>query len=66
VILRKVISKGAMGYTDFKERLQRTCQTKLLELLTCAENGQDTKEIESGLKEIALLSPEYIKQRCGK
>ncbi|XP_060571785.1 serine/arginine repetitive matrix protein 1-like isoform X2 [Ruditapes philippinarum] len=65
-ILRKVISKRAKGYTDFKERLKKTWQTELLELIVCAENGQDTKEIESRLRKTALLCPEYIKQRGGK
>ncbi|XP_060601426.1 uncharacterized protein LOC132754755 [Ruditapes philippinarum] len=62
-ILRKVISKGAKGYTDFKERLKKTWQTELLELILCAENGQDTKEIEGRLEKSALLSLEYIKHR---
>jgi hypothetical protein len=65
-ILRKVICKGAKGYTDFKDRLKKTLQTELLELIVCAENGQDTKEIESRLEKTALLCPEYIKQRGGK
>jgi hypothetical protein len=65
-ILRKVISKGAKGYTDFKDRLKKTWQTELLELILCAENGQDTKEIEGRLEKSALLSPEYIKHRGGK
>jgi hypothetical protein len=65
-ILRKVISKGAKGYTDFKDCLKKTWQTELLELVVCAENGQDTKEIESRLKETAVLCPEYIKHRGGK
>jgi hypothetical protein len=64
--LRKVKSKGAKGYTDFKERLRKTWQRELLELIVCAENGQDTKEIEQRLKKTALLCPEYIKQRGGK
>ncbi|XP_060554758.1 uncharacterized protein LOC132715714 [Ruditapes philippinarum] len=58
-ILRKVISKGAKGYTEFKECLKKTWQTELLELIVCAENGQDTIEIESRLEE----TPEYIKHR---
>ncbi|XP_060555576.1 uncharacterized protein LOC132716338 [Ruditapes philippinarum] len=65
-ILRKVRSKGANGYTDFKERLRKTWQTDLLELIVCAENGQDTTEIESRLEKTAVLSPEYIKHRGGK
>ncbi|XP_060589031.1 uncharacterized protein LOC132744360 isoform X2 [Ruditapes philippinarum] len=65
-ILKKVISKGAKGYTDFEERLKKTWQTELLELIVCAENGQDTTEIESRLRKTALLCPEYIKQRGGK
>jgi hypothetical protein len=65
-ILRKVKSKGAKGYTDFKERLKKTWQTDLLELIVCAENGQDTTKIEGRLEKIAVLSPEYIKHRSGK
>ncbi|XP_060553397.1 uncharacterized protein LOC132714519 [Ruditapes philippinarum] len=65
-ILRKVISKGAKGYTDFKERLRKTWQTELLELIVCAENGQDTTEIEDRLEKTAVLSPEYTKHRGGK
>jgi hypothetical protein len=61
-ILRKVIPKGVKGYPDFEERLRKTWQTELLELIDCAENGQDTKEIEGRLEKIALLSPQYIKQ----
>ncbi|XP_060603628.1 uncharacterized protein LOC132756548 [Ruditapes philippinarum] len=63
MILRKVISKGVKGYSDFKERLKKTWQTELLDLLTCAENEQDTTEIESRLKKTAVLSQEYIKHR---
>jgi hypothetical protein len=59
-ILRKVISKGANGYTDFKERLKNTKQIELLELIVCAENGQDTAEIEELLWGIATLHPRYI------
>ncbi|XP_060573810.1 uncharacterized protein LOC132731615 [Ruditapes philippinarum] len=62
-ILRKVKSKGANGYTDFKERLRKTWQTDLLKLIVCAENGQDTTEILSRLEKTAVLSPEYIKHR---
>ncbi|XP_060582404.1 uncharacterized protein LOC132738818 [Ruditapes philippinarum] len=62
-ILRKVKFKGAKGYTDFKERLRKTWQTDLLDLIVCAENGQDTKEIESRLEKTAVLCPEYIKRR---
>ncbi|XP_060561170.1 uncharacterized protein LOC132720941, partial [Ruditapes philippinarum] len=65
-ILKNVRSKGANGYTDFKELLRKTCQTALLELIVCAENGQDTKEIESRLEKTAVLSPEYIKHKGGK
>ncbi|XP_060606810.1 uncharacterized protein LOC132759105 [Ruditapes philippinarum] len=63
MILKRVISKRAKGYTDFKERLRKTWQTDLLELIVCAENGQDTQEIKSRLEKTALLSPEYIKHR---
>ncbi|XP_060553401.1 uncharacterized protein LOC132714523 [Ruditapes philippinarum] len=62
-IFRKVMSKGARGYKDFKERLKKTWQTELLQLIVCAENGQNTREIEDRLKKIAVLSPEYIKHR---
>jgi hypothetical protein len=65
-ILKNVRSKGAKGYTDFKEILRKTWQTDLLELIVCAENGKDTKEIESRLEKAAVLSPEYIKHRAGK
>ncbi|XP_060582723.1 uncharacterized protein LOC132739089 [Ruditapes philippinarum] len=62
-ILRNVKKRGAKGYTDFKECLRETWQTDILELIVCAENGQDTKEIESRLEKTALLSPEYIKHK---
>jgi DNA-binding MurR/RpiR family transcriptional regulator len=65
-ILKNVRSKGAKGYTDFKELLRKTWQTDLLELIVCAENGQDTTEIESRLEKTAVLSPEYIKHRGRK
>ncbi|XP_060571930.1 uncharacterized protein LOC132730092, partial [Ruditapes philippinarum] len=63
-ILKKAISKGAKGYTDFKERLRKTRQRDLLELIVCAENGRDTKEIEDRLEKIAALRLGNLKHKC--
>jgi hypothetical protein len=60
-LLKIVLSKGAKGYTDFKERLRKTWQTELLELIVCTENGQDTHEMEGRLAELW-----YIKHKRGK
>ncbi|XP_053380314.1 uncharacterized protein LOC128548832 [Mercenaria mercenaria] len=48
-ILRKVRSKGAVGYNSFKKCLINTKQMLLVELLECIENGEDTNVLENNL-----------------
>ena len=53
LILDIVRRKGKTSFRDFKELLNKTGQGKLVELLNLKENGQDTKEIERDLYEMA-------------